>query len=550
MHVVPPAAAATIAEHVGARPPVVPVICAAAGGALTSMAFPDLGWWPVAFLGLAALPLACRRLGVGATALAWFAWALGLFLPHLNWAREAAGPAAWLALAALEATVVAVAGAAWSLARRAAFLGRFPGLRAIAFAAVWVTGEQLRSVVPFGGFPWGRLAFSQVDGPLLPIASLGGAPGVSFAVALGGYALSAALVAAKRRELRRAAAVIAAAVMALAPVALLALPTQPEIGELNLGAVQGNVPEIPGPGRARQVLENHVSGTRQLAETRSGPVDLVVWPENATDIDPRTDPRAAAEVRAAVESVGAPVLLGAMRYAPDARYNDVLVWDPKRGPTATYTKQRPAPFGEYIPLRPFVRMLSTEVDRVPVDMVAGQKPALLSVPSTRLGRDVLAATVICFEVAYDDVVRDAVTRGAEILLVPTNNASFGRTAQSTQQLAMSRLRAVEHGRATVQISTVGVSAIIAPDGTVLNSTTLFTQGVMAARLPLRTTLTTSDRLGGVPTAMAGTLAFAAVLGGATPRVRGRGSEHRRSTDDTGASDGASHPLAHAREAGR
>ncbi|WHP16576.1 apolipoprotein N-acyltransferase [Cellulomonas sp. ES6] len=520
MPVVLPAATATTVEPSRARRPVVPIICAAAGGALTSMAFPDLGWWPVAFVGLAALSLACRRLGAGATSLAWFAWALALFLPHLSWTREAAGPSAWVALAVLEATVVAVAGAAWALARRAAFLDRFPGLRAVAFAAVWVTGEHLRSVVPFGGFPWGRLAFSQVDGPLLPIASVAGAPGVSFAVALGGYALSGAVVAARRRELRRAAAVIAATVVAaLAPGALMALPTEPESGELNLGAVQGNVPELAGPGRAHQVLENHVSGTRQLDESRSEPLDLVVWPENATDIDPRTDQGAAAQVRAAAESVGAPVLLGAMRYAPGARYNDVLVWDPERGPTASYSKQRPAPFGEYIPLRPFVRMLSTEVDRVPVDMVAGQKPALLPVPSTRLGRDVLAATVICFEVAYDDVVRDAVTRGAEILLVPTNNASFGRTAQSTQQLAMSRLRAVEHGRATVQISTVGVSAIIAPDGTVLNRTKLFTEGVMAARLPLRTTLTTSDRLGGVPTVLAAALAFAAVLGGATPRAR-------------------------------
>ncbi|MBD3778056.1 MAG: apolipoprotein N-acyltransferase [Micrococcales bacterium] len=521
MHDVPPAPTTNTIESVRARRPVVPVICAAAGGTLTNVAFPDLGWWPVAFLGLAVLSLASRRLGVGATALTWSAWALAFFLPHLSWAREAAGLAAWVALAVLEAAVVAATGAAWSLARRSVFLARFPGLLAITFAAVWVTGEQVRSVVPFGGFPWGRLAFSQVDGPLLPIASVAGAPGVSFGVALGGYVLSAALVAVMRREPRRAAAVLAAAIGALAPGAVLALPTQPEAGELSVGAVQGNVPEIPGPGRARQVLANHVTGTRHLADSRSEPYDLVVWPENATDIDPRSDQDAAAEVRAAAASVGAPVLLGAMRYAPDARYNDFLVWDPQRGATASYTKQRPAPFGEYIPLRSFVRMLSTQVDRVPVDMVAGQAPAVLPVPSTRLGRDVLAGTVICFEVAYDDVVRDAVIRGTEILLVPTNNASFGRTAQSTQQLAMSRLRAVEHGRAAVQISTVGVSAMIAPDGTVLERTTLFTQDVMAARLPLRTTLTISDRLGDAPSVLASTFAFATVAAGATAYARGR-----------------------------
>lgn len=528
MPAVLPAATASTVETGKVTRPVRALLCAAAGGALTSAAFPERGWWPVAFAGIGVLVLASRRLGVGSTALVWFGWATAFFLPHLSWAREAAGPLAWVALSVLEAAVVAVTGMAWSLARRAAFVVRVPGLGAVVFASMWVTGEQVRSVLPFGGFPWGRLAFSQVDGPLLPIASLAGAPGLSFAVALGGYALSAVLLAARHRQPRRMVTVIAATAAALTPGTFNAVPTQPETGELRLGAVQGNVPEDPGRGRAREVLDNHVEGTRAVAGRQSEPLDLVVWPENATDIDPRTDAGAAARVQAAADSAGAPVLLGAMRYEPDARYNDVLVWDPASGPVAAYTKQRPAPFGEYIPLRRFVRLFSTEVDRVAVDMAAGQEPALLPVPSTRLTRDVLAATVICFEVAYDDVVRDAVRRGAEILLVPTNNASFGRTAQSTQQLAMTRLRAVEHGRAAIQISTVGVSAIIAPDGTILDRTSLFTSDTMTERLPLRTTLTIADRLADTPTVAAWILSFGAVTGGL-----GRVGRCRRKTNGPG-----------------
>lgn len=513
MHAVLPVVETTPAEPGDVAHPAWVVVCAVTGGALTSTAFPDRGWWPLAFVGVALLVLASRGLGVAATSLIWFAWALAFFVPHLAWAREAAGPSAWAALAVLEAAVLAGVGVGWALARRAAFLARRPGLRATTFAAVWVTGEQLRSVAPFGGFPWGRLAFSQVDGPLLPLASMVGAPGVSFAVALVGAQLALAVLAVRRRETRRVVAAIATSGVVLVGSSLLPLPTQRESGDLRVGAVQGDVPARPGPDRARQVLDNHVAGTRDLAATRSDPVDLVVWPENATDVDPRTDPGAAGQVQAAAESAGAPVLLGAMRSEPGARYNEMLVWDPESGPTASYTKQRPAPFGEYIPLRSYVRLLSSAVDRVPVDVVPGDAPALLPVPVARLSRDVLAATVICFEVAFDDVVRDAVRRGAELLVVPTNNASFGRTAQSTQQLAMSRLRAVEHGRATIQVSTVGISAVIAPDGGVLDRTALFTADTLSTRLPLRTSLTLSDRLGDAPTTAAVLIALVASIAG-------------------------------------
>jgi len=160
---------------------------------------------------------------------------------------------------------------------------------------------------------------------------------------------------------------------------------------------------------------------------------------------------------------------------------------------------------------------------VTTDMLPGHRPGYVPLDSVRLDRTVGIGNVICFEVAYDAIVRSAVTSGGEFLVVQTNNASFGYTAESLQQLAMSRLRAVEHGRAAVQISTVGVSAVIAPNGAVLQSTELFTPAQMVATLPLRESLTLSDRLGAWPAWIIDALAVCMVVAGAAGAVRVRRS---------------------------
>jgi len=116
----------------------------------------------------------------------------------------------------------------------------------------------------------------------------------------------------------------------------------------------------------------------------------------------------------------------------------------------------------------------------------------------RGGGTIAAGPIICFEVAYDGLIRDTVDQGANVLVVQTNNATFGFTDESVQQLAISRIRAIEHGRSIVHVSTVGVSAMITPDGTAHQRTTLFTPAVLAADLPLRTDRTVADRVGPWP----------------------------------------------------
>lgn len=502
---------------------------AAAGGWLTRLAFPDPGISVLAPVGMALLYLALRRDSARWNALVGLVWGLACFGPMITWADMAVGPVPWLALTTLEASYVALFGAAWAWARRGHAVWRSGAWQLAVFVPLWVGAEELRSAWPFGGFPWGRLAFSQADSPFAAYAWLGGTPLLSAVVAALGVLLARAVIAAGQVRVGRVATAVGTGVALLVGALVIPLDTLAEAGTLRVAAVQGNVPE-PGKldafGQRRQVLDNHVAGTRALLEhVAPGELDVVLWPENGTDIDPQVDQEAAALIDGVAREVDAPMLVGTVEYPETGgRWNTAVLWEPGAGPVATYSKQRPAPFAEYIPMRSFVRHFSDAVDLVTRDMLAGTEPGTVPLEARNLGRTVVLGDVICFEVAYDDIVREAVALGGEVLVVQTNNASFGWSDESTQQLAMSRLRAVEHGRATVQISTVGVSAIIAPNGVVTRSTDLFTADQMIADLPLRQSLTPATRAGHWPATVADVLAVCVVLSGMVGAARLRRDE--------------------------
>jgi apolipoprotein N-acyltransferase len=170
--------------------------------------------------------------------------------------------------------------------------------------------------------------------------------------------------------------------------------------------------------------------------------------------------------------------------------NRGIVWDPRTGPGEYYTKRHPVPFGEYLPMRDLLTKLITRFQRIPNDYLAGDRPGVL-----RLG-PVSVGDVICFEVAYDGIVRDV--SGAGLLVVQTNNATYGRTSLPWQQVAMSRLRAVEHGRSVLVAATSGITAVIGPDGTVIDRSGEFAPYVRVARVPARTSRTLADHLGAGP----------------------------------------------------
>jgi apolipoprotein N-acyltransferase len=222
--------------------------------------------------------------------------------------------------------------------------------------------------------------------------------------------------------------------------------------------------------------------------------DLVVWPENASDIDPFQDPSAGALIDDAVRDIGVPVLVGAVLQGPgpDHVSNAGIVWDPVTGPGARYVKRHPVPFGEYIPFRAELTGLISRLNQIPKDFYAADRPGNLTVGPARIG------DVICFEVAYDGLVRDVVRGGAQVLVVQTNNATYNGTGQPAQQMAMSRLRAVETGRDVLVTATSGISAVVRADGSVAARAPERVARTLVAEVPLRTGRTLSTRVGAWP----------------------------------------------------
>ncbi|MFD4245484.1 apolipoprotein N-acyltransferase [Streptomyces sp. NPDC058525] len=509
---------AEAAKRKGAR--LVRPLLAALSGVLLYLSFPPRPLWWLAPFALALLAGCLRgrraRAGFGLGLLA----GLGYLMPLLVWTGEEVGPVPWLALAALEAVFIGLTGLGIAL------VGRLPAWPLFA-AAVWVAGEALRARVPFGGFPWGKLAFGQADGVFTPLAAVGGTPLLSFAVALCGFGLYEALRTALDHP-RRATAALAALTVAAPVVAGLAarplVSDAAEDGTAVAAVIQGNVPRLglDFNSQRRQVLDNHAKRTEQLAEdVKAGRVpkpDFVVWPENSSDLDPYSQPDAYEVIDKAVKAIGVPVAIGAV-VSPQTGplRNTMILWDPVSGPTATYDKRKIQPFGERIPMRSLVRLVNSDVDRVSRDFGPGKDPGVFDMAGSGVGM------VTCFEAAFDDAVRSTVRAGAQVIAVPSNNATFGRSQMTYQQLAMDRIRAVEHSRTVLVPVTSGVSAVIRPDGTIERQTAMFTADALVTEIPLRSTETPATRLGPLPEYALLLLAAAGLGWTLARRIRARGA---------------------------
>ncbi|MFJ8163903.1 apolipoprotein N-acyltransferase [Streptomyces sp. NPDC096136] len=496
-------------------------VLAALAGTLLYLSFPPRPlWWLAPFaLALLAGCLYGRRaragFGLG------FLFGLGYLLPLLVWTSEGVGPVPWLALVTLESLLIGLAGLGIAL------VSRLPAAP-VWSAAVWVAVEALRARAPFGGFSWGRLAYGQADGILVPLAAVGGTPLLSFAVALCGFGLYGAARSARRQPTRTAAALAALTVAVPVGAALAARPLvsdAAEDGTAVAAVIQGNVPRAGFDFNAqrRQVLDNHANRTLQLADdVKAGRVpkpDFVLWPENSSDIDPFTQPDAHAVIDNAVRTIGAPTAIGSVLEPETGPLrNTMILWDPAKGPVDTYDKRKIQPFGERIPMRSFVRLFSSDVDRVRRDFGPGKEPGVFDMAGSGVGM------VTCYEAAFDDAVRSTVQAGAQVIAVPSNNATFGRTEMTYQQLAMDRIRAVEHSRSVLVPVTSGVSAVIRPDGTIVSQTKMFTADALVAEIPLRSTTTPATRLGPLPE-----YALVLVAAGGLATVLARRIRARRTT---------------------
>jgi len=247
----------------------------------------------------------------------------------------------------------------------------------------------------------------------------------------------------------------------------------------------------------RAVLDYHVRETVQLAEDvragRAAQPQFVVWPENSSDIDPMTNADAAQQIAVAAQAIGAPILVGTVLARPEwtpenpTASNTVIVWDPVTGPGERHDKQIVQPFGEYLPWRSFFKHLSSYADRAGY-FVPGTGDGVVHAAGVPVG------VATCWEVIFDRALRESVRNGAQVLAVPTNNATFDQN-MSEQQLAFARARAVEHDRYVLVAGTTGISAVIAPDGGEVARTEFFTPAYLDVSIRLKTEETPATRWG-------------------------------------------------------
>ena len=427
---------------------------------LVSAAFEPVGIWYLAVIGLTLYLQKLRSSSRPMLHSLAFGFILNAIV--LYWSGKYVGPIPWLLLSALQALFYLPVG--WVYRRTHRLLWS-----ALALLAM----EEIRSHFPFGGFGWTRIAFSQVDSPALPIVALGGV------IALSAFTLAVALLLVQLRGRNLAA------ILTLFIIAFL-LPANPQgSGEVNLIAIQGNTPEV-GLGfnsRAKAVFDLHRDVTRRVTADR---YDAIIWPENAIDIDPRIFPEVQADIAALTGDLSTPIIAGVVQRSTNGPQNASILFGEDGIRESVYIKRGLTPFGEYIPLRGLAELVSPLAKKVN-DFIPGSKRVTHEVAGVQLG------PIICYEIILDDLVRD-MAKNSQALIVQTNSATFAGTAESAQQLAITRIRAVEHSRAILSVSTVGISAFIDNNGRVLSQTGENTQESLAGSLVLNNYRTLINRI--------------------------------------------------------
>ncbi|MGF2948080.1 apolipoprotein N-acyltransferase [Microbacterium alcoholitolerans] len=476
-----------------ARPltPLLPLWIAApaagAAGLLMSLAFPAVAAWPLALVAVAIMLTALIGRRIGGAMLVSGVYGLALFSVLVSWTARYLGPVPWLALTVLEAALTAVALVPVALAYR--WLPRaWPRSQAVVLplvvAALWTIHELFLGNWPYGGFPWARMGMTQSEGPFAPVASWAGVSGLTFLMVA---AVALVIETVRLRTWHRP-------VLLIAPVAtvlvLFLTPLFPTVdsGRMRIAAVQGN-------GTTGYFDEREPYGviTAQKAATdtiQGEDVDLIVWPEGGVDYDPFLDPATARRLTRIVNSFEAPLLANTATMRGDEYFNTSFLWTEDGTAPQQHDKRHPVPFGEYVPDRDFYYALAPDlIGLIGREYTPGMNPPLVEVDGTGVG------LAICFDVIYDEVIREGVTGGAEVLVFQTNNADFRGTDENLQQLAFARMRAIETGRSVVNVSTVGTSQIIRPDGSTVASLDADEAGALLEDVELRSGLTAGVVLG-------------------------------------------------------
>ncbi|MDP1711881.1 MAG: apolipoprotein N-acyltransferase [Candidatus Nanopelagicaceae bacterium] len=450
------------------------ILQALIAGLLMYASFAPMALWWCAPIALALLihllyqPKLSRRL------FSVVVFATAFFGPLLSWTNTYVGNVPWIILTLLQIALLTPLGFLHLQKSKPWLLLLFPSF--------WILIELVRTRFPFGGFGWGRAAFSQPDAPYALIAQLGGVPLLSFVVALIGVVLYLLAV---DRKLKALWLVI----LIVFPTFLLASAKSDERRDFSFVAVQGGVPQLglEFNARATAVFENHLRATRVYLAQRTGTPDVILWPENAVDVDPYRTPFVKEQIQVLVDEYSTPLILGAVLEDGEKFRNASMLWMPTTGPSSVYIKQHLTPFGEYIPLRTIAEFISPYAKDVS-GFLPGNKTVLHHVEKA------FFAPIICFELLDDQVGRE-MSRRSNALVIQTNSATFGRSPESEQQLQISRIRSIEHRRYAVSISTSGVSALINPRGKVSQRRGIDQSAIIDSSIALISTITPSDKYG-------------------------------------------------------
>ena len=451
--------------------------------------FPTENIWVLAPLIPALTFLSVLGAGFWKAVLIGFISGQVFYVSHIEWISLYLGPVPLFALSTLVSLYSAAAAGVVAWVWKKIGKSERSSLRMpILLAAIWTAREFGSGNFPYGGFPWSRLSMTQSDSFLSNWVFWGGMSLLSFVIALLGALVAIAI---KQRgvvsKLPFAAAAIAVIVVPfLTPIGI----TTTQVDTKTIAAVQGDANAglfsnvTPGT-----ILKNHADATELVFE-KGRPVDLLVWPENASDLDPLRYPEAREVIERIATEINAPFVFGTVTRRGEESFNSTILWLPGTGPVDFYDKKQPVPFAEYAPDREFWRMFAPDlVDMIPRGYSFGVRDGIYEIADFTVG------TLICFEIAEDWILRDLAHSGAEVILSQTNNADFGYSDETFQQAAIARLRAIETGRAVVNISTVGLSAIYLPDGKVLSEVEWYTPAAMVEDVPLYTGLTPAMFIG-------------------------------------------------------
>lgn len=453
-------------------------LLALAAGLLIGLGQPPMGVWPATMAGIALFTWLLTRRRKRAAALYGLLAGLAMNTLTLHWIGVLGAPVAiglivfmslWLMLLAV-------------VVSRVVRLPSWP----VWVAMAWLAMEFVSGRVPFGGFQWTRFVYVTTDTPLSGYLPYVGAAGVSFVVALLSQLLLAAL--ARRHRIKALAGLVAAF---LVGGLLLLVPIPSGEQEVRVANVQPNVNrhEYGTSAYPRAVTNNALSATvMAMAEARVGGqgVDFVLWPESASDHDPLLDAQANAQVELSARIAEAPILVGAVTLPsePDTRQTSAIWWDPSTGPGAVYHKQNLVPFGEWIPFRDFLLPRLPILQQIGRQGIPGEEPGAMPAPIERYP-SLVVGTTICFELAYDDTVYEAVVGGGNVLVSQSNENTYAGTFQIPQQLNMNRIRAKELQREVVVSTLNSVSGYVDATGRLHDATAEYTGAASIVETPLR-----------------------------------------------------------------